>query len=171
MNHPDTPKQARTVAPYWRALAIFLLLVLLVSTAASWSMYEQFAAQMRHLHGQLAQRPEVRHMAVLMNAQQRPAMLVTHDAASRRLHLQRLDAVVEGREDSMQLWALDGANTPRSLGVLTPKLKTMQLDLDPAALNGVSELAISVEDRGGVSESQGPRLPYLLKGWLVQKAL
>lgn len=171
MNHQDTPKPPRTVASYWRALAIFLLLALLVGSAASWSMYEQFAAQIRHLHTQLAQQPEVRHVAVLTDAQQRPAMLATHDPASKRMHLQRLDAVVEGREDSMQLWALDGTNAPRSLGVLAPKLKTVQLTVEPAALNGVRELAISVEDRGGVNERQGPRLPYLFKGWLVQKAL
>jgi hypothetical protein len=32
-------------------------------------------------------------------------------------------------------------------------------------------LDISVENKGGVSERQGPRLPYLLTGTLIRKAL
>ena len=40
-----------------------------------------------------------------------------------------------------------------------------------AALAQASQLAISVEDKGGVPESRGPRLPYLFTGALVQKAL
>jgi anti-sigma-K factor RskA len=167
---PTTAPSARRVAPVWRALAIVLMLVLAVAAAAGWSMWEQFTAQIRHLHTQLAQQPQVRHVAVLLNAQAQPAMLVTFDPTSKLLQLQRLDAVVEGREDSMQLWALDGDHAPRSLGVLTPKLKTLQLPADANALQSVRELAISVEDRGGVGSAQGPRLPYLFKGWLVQKA-
>jgi anti-sigma-K factor RskA len=37
-------------------------------------------------------------------------------------------------------------------------------------LAGIDTLAISVENRGGVSPSQGPRLPYLFKGAVIQKA-
>ena len=36
---------------------------------------------------------------------------------------------------------------------------------------GVTELAISVEDKGGVPEARGPRLPWLFKGALVHKAI
>jgi hypothetical protein len=34
----------------------------------------------------------------------------------------------------------------------------------------MDHLAISVENRGGVSPQQGPRLPYLYQGAIVRKA-
>ncbi|WP_157764952.1 hypothetical protein [Acidovorax delafieldii] len=49
--------------------------------------------------------------------------------------------------------------------------KTLQLPAASAALDGVAELAISVEDPGGAAQGHGPRLPYLFKGALVKKAL
>ena len=60
---------------------------------------------------------------------------------------------------------------PRSLGVLDSSGKTHQLRVDEASLAPVTQLAISVEDKGGVPEARGPRLPYLFTGALVQKAL
>ena len=71
----------------------------------------------------------------------------------------------------MQLWALNGEQAPRSLGVIERRLQTPQLTLDPAALAGASELAISVEGKDGVPEAQGPSLPWLFRGHLVDKAL
>jgi anti-sigma-K factor RskA len=55
--------------------------------------------------------------------------------------------------------------------VLSPGGKTLQLPATEAALAGVGQLAISVENRGGAAPSGGPRLPYLFNGALVQKAL
>ena len=98
-------------------------------------------------------------------------MLVTMDQKTGVLQLQRLNEVKEGREDSMQLWALQGDQPPRSLGVISSKFKTLQLPAREAALSGVTQLAISVEDKGGVPESQGPRLPWLFLGALVHKAM
>ena len=97
--------------------------------------------------------------------------LVTADTQGSVLQLQRLNEVREGREDSMQLWALDGDKPPRSLGVIASTYKTLQLPAPATALAGVQELAISVEDKGGAAEGRGPRLPYLFKGGLVKKAL
>lgn len=71
----------------------------------------------------------------------------------------------------MQLWALDGDKPPRSLGVIASSYKTLQLPVSAAALAGVQELAISVEDKVGAAEGHGPRLPYPFKGGLVKKAL
>ena len=34
-----------------------------------------------------------------------------------------------------------------------------------------TQLAVSVEVKGGVPEAVGPRQPYLFKGWLVQRAI
>ncbi|MEZ5701563.1 MAG: hypothetical protein R3E42_05700 [Burkholderiaceae bacterium] len=47
----------------------------------------------------------------------------------------------------------------------------MEMPVSEDALSGVNELAISVEEKGGVPENNGPRLPYLFKGWLVQKSI
>jgi anti-sigma-K factor RskA len=159
------------VSRWWRALAYVLLLVLMLGAATTVSLYEQLMAQIGHLQGKAAQTPQVRFIAVLLDDQQRAAMLVTMDPQAGALQLQRLNDVAEGREDSMQLWALVPDRPPRSLGVITSKYKTLQISASATALEGVGELAISVEDKGGVSESQGPRLPWLFKGWLVQKAL
>lgn len=164
-------RASRRVSPWWRALAIFLLLVLLLGWAASASMIEQLKAQIGHLQAKVAAVPQIRHLAVLLDDQQQPAMLVTMDPQTSLLQLQRLNEVKEGREDSMQLWALDGDKPPRSLGVIESKYKTLQLPAKEAALAGVGQLAISVEAKGGVPEAQGPRLPWLFKGALVHKAI
>lgn len=165
----------RGVSAWWRALAIVLALVLLLGWAASASMVEQLKAQIGHLQAKVADLPQVRHIAVLLDGQQQPALLVTSTPATGVLTVQRLNAVREGREDTMQLWALQEGQPPRSLGVITSKYETLQLPLAGALLEQVlgqaRTLAISVEDKGGVTEAQGPRLPYLWQGALVAKAL
>jgi anti-sigma-K factor RskA len=167
----DTTRPPVRVSRWWRALAYALLLALLLGAATTVSLYEQLKAQIGHLQARVAQAPQVRFVAVLLDEQQAPAMLVTMDPQAGALQLQRLNDVTEGREDSMQLWVLSPGQPPRSLGVVTSKFKTLQISAPATALEGVRELAISVEDKGGVPESQGPRLPWLFKGWLVQKAL
>ena len=114
---------------------------------------------------------QVQYLSVLLDDRHMPALLVTADTQGSVLQLQRLNEVREGREDSMQLWALDGDKPPRSLGVIASTYKTLQLPAPATALAGVQELAISVEDKGGAAEGRGPRLPYLFKGGLVKKAL
>ncbi|RCX07092.1 anti-sigma factor [Extensimonas vulgaris] len=161
----------RRVSPWWRALSVALLLVLALGWATSASLYEQLKAQIRHLQAKIVALPQVHYVAVLVNDQQRPALLVTYDPKAAALQVQRLNAVREGPEDSMQLWALDGKNPPRSLGLVLSKYQTLQIPVQPQALQGVVELAVSVEDKGGVSDRQGPRLPYLFRGWWIQKAI
>ncbi|MDP2261555.1 MAG: anti-sigma factor [Hydrogenophaga sp.] len=168
---PDSPRPPVRVSRWWRALAYFLGLMLLLGVATTFSLYEQLKAQIQHLQTRVAQVPQVRYISVLLDAQQQPAMLVTLDPQSGALQLQRLNDVAEGREDSMQLWALVPDQPPRSLGVVESKYKTLQLTATEAALANATQLAISVEDKGGVSQSQGPRLPYLFTGWLVRKAI
>ena len=116
-------------------------------------------------------------------------MLMTFDPQDGALQLQRLNAVKEGREDSMQLWAVIPGQPPQSLGVITSKAGTMRLPAKPDVLDSATSLAISVEDRGGAKVKgsvyadggvdtapetdavRGPRLPYLFQGALVRKAL
>lgn len=159
------------VSAWWRAATIGSLLALALGTATGMSMFEQFKAQIKHLQTQLQATSQIKYIAVLTDSKQAPAMLVTLDPQEGALQIQRLNAVSEGREDSMQLWALPASGQPRSLGVLESKAKTLRLNANDATLANISQLAISVEDKGGVAESQGPRLPYLFKGSVVQKAL
>ncbi|WP_234266142.1 anti-sigma factor domain-containing protein [Hydrogenophaga sp. NFH-34] len=161
----------RSVSPWWRALTIVLVLAMLLGWAASASLYEQLKAQISHLQGRLAQVPQVRHVSVLLDAQGLPAMLATMDPQEGKLTLQRLNDVKEGREDSMQVWAVPAEGIPRSLGVIESKYRTLQMPVAEADLQGVTELAISAENKGGVAAGQPPSLPWLFKGWLVQKSL
>jgi len=143
----------------------------MLGAAASLSMFEQLRAQIGHLQSRLTQLPQVRQLAVLLDGTGRPALLVTFEPGSGLLQLQRLNEVKEGREDSLQLWSLSEGEPPRSLGVVPSRYKTSQLPATEAALSGVVELAISVENKGGVDAGRSPSLPYLFRGWLVAKAL
>ena len=168
---PAEPAARPRTSKLWLGVSVVLALVLLVGAATTASMYQQLKAQIGHLQERLAVTPQVRYVSVLLDAQELPALLVTMDPQAGVLQLQRLNEVKEGREDSMQLWALDGDKPPRSLGVIESKFKTLQLPVKEAALEGVTQLAISVENRGGVPEAVGPRLPYLFQGWLILKAI
>ncbi|MDO9131928.1 anti-sigma factor domain-containing protein [Hydrogenophaga sp.] len=170
MNTPAPAHKPRT-SKLWLGISVVLMLVLLVGAAPTASMYEQLKAQIVHLKERLAVTPQVRYVSVLLDAQELPALLVTLDPQAGVLQVQRLNEVKEGREDSMQLWALSADKPPRSLGVIESKFKTFQLPAKEAALAGVTKLAISVENKGGVPEQVGPRLPYLFQGWLIQKAI
>lgn len=161
----------RRVSPWWRILSIALLVALLLAWATSTSMLAQLQAQIQHLQGKLTTQPQITRVAVLTDAQGQPAMLATFIAQDQQLQLQRLNEVKEGREDSMQVWAVGPNGAPRSLGVIESKYKTLQLPATEAALADATQLAISVEDKGGVSQGQGPRLPWLFTGWLVRKAI
>ena len=154
----------------WRAAAIAGLLVLVLAATASVSMYEQFTAQVRFLQQQLKGTPQIKYIAVLLDDKQAPALLATLDPQDATLEIQRLNDVREGREDTMQLWALQPGAQPYSLGILQSAATTLRLPVTEAVLAKATGLAISVENKGGAEAKQGPRLPYLLTGALVQKA-
>lgn len=168
---PPTPTPARHVSPWWRALAIFLLLLGFIGGMASLSMFEQFQAQLRHLQSQLLQQPHIGHLAVLLDEQHQPALLVTHDPTRATLQLQRLNNVREGSAESLQLWAVSADGQPRSLGLLLPKQTTQQLPATAAVLANVAQLAVSVERRDSPEPAQTPQQPYLFSGTWLQKAL
>ena len=134
-------------------------------------MFEQFKAQVQHLQGQLKDTAQIKYIAVLVDTNQAPAMLVTMALQDTALQLQRLNSVIEGREDTMQLWALSDGDPARSLGVLESKGKTLRLTATERDFASATRLAISVENKGGVTQAKGPRLPYLFTGAVVQKAL
>ena len=169
--NPLEPAARPRTSKLWLGISVVLALVLLLGAATTASMLEQLKAQIVHLQERLLVTPQVRYVSVLLDAQELPALLVTMDPQAGVLQLQRLNEVKEGREDSMQLCALAAGQAPRSLGVIQSKFKTLQLPAKEAQLTGVTKLAISVENKGGVPEAVGPRLPYLFQGWLIQKAI
>ena len=159
------------VSTTWRAATYFLLVVMAIAGAAGASMYEQFVAQVHDLQQKLQKTAQLQSVAVLLDDKGAPAMLVTWNAGAESLQLQRLNAVVEGREDTLQLWALSATGSPRSLGILQRGIVTPQVKASEQALTQVERLAISVEAKGGVAEGRGPSLPYLFNGAWVRKAL
>ena len=167
-NTPETTPAATSVNG-WRIVSIICLLVIAIGAASGISMYEMFGAQLTHLQAKLKSTPQIKYIAVLLDAKQAPGVLVTFDPQDGFLQLQRLTDIKEGPNDSMQLWATNGGK-PQSLGVLTPKIRTAQLPMTSKGLDGITELAISVENRGGVEPGTPPLLPYLYTGALIQKA-
>lgn len=165
----NTPAPASTPVNGWRIVSIICLLVIAIGTASGVSMYEMFGAQVTHLQAKLKNTPQIKYIAVLLDAKQAPGVLVTFDPQDGFLQLQRLTDIKEGPDDSMQLWATGGGK-PVSLGVLTPKIRTAQLPMTSKGLADITDLAISVESRGGVEPGALPRLPYLYAGALIQKA-
>ncbi|GAB4400031.1 MAG: hypothetical protein OHK0048_14610 [Rhodoferax sp.] len=158
-------------AARWRIATIVCLILLAIAAATGASMFEQFKAQIGHLQKKLRQAPRIEWIAVLNDRQHQPAMLITYDRQDGFVQIQRLNDVVEGREDSLQLWVLDANQQPASVGVITPKLKTAQLRVEPATLMQAQALAVSVENKGGVEPTAQPTLPYLYQGRLIHKAL
>ena len=161
----------RRVSPWWRVLSVVLLIALLLAWATSASMFEQLKAQIQHLQGKLAEQPQITQVAVLTDVQGLPAMLATFTAQDNKLQLQRLNEVKEGREDSMQVWAVGANGQPKSLGVIESKYRTLQIPVLAGDLQGAVELGISAENKGGVPDGSPPSLPGLFKGWIVQKAI
>ncbi len=155
----------------WRLLAIVLLVVVAVMAATGVSLFEMFNAQISHLQAKVKNVPQTKYIAVLLDAKQAPGVLVTFDPQDHFLMLQRLTDIKEGPNDSMQLWDNSHSDKPVSLGVLTPKIRTAQLPITEKTLAGITQLAISVENRGGVEPGTPPLLPYLYSGALIQKAL
>jgi anti-sigma-K factor RskA len=142
-----------------------------LASATGVSMFEQFTAQVNQLQNKLKNVAQIKFIAVLLDDKQAPALLVTLDPLDDAMQIQRLNNVTEGREDSMQLWALPAEGKPVSLGVLGSSGKTLRLPAHEKTLLDIPQLAISVENKGGVEQGSGPRLPYLFKGAVVQKAL
>lgn len=168
---PAAPAAAPAPTAWWRAATIFCLLVMAIALATGMSMFEQFSAQIQHLQGKLQSVQQIKYLSVLQDERHAPAMLVTLDPLDKALQIQRLNEVAEGREDTMQLWALSANGQPQSLGILTRGLKTSRVPVDDSTLGEVTGLAISVENKGGVEPGQAPRLPYLFEGVWIQKAL
>jgi anti-sigma-K factor RskA len=171
MNQLPTPTLPARRANLWRAATIACLVMIAIAMATGMSMFEQFKAQIAHLQTKIQTTAQIKYLSVLMDEKHAPALLITFDHLDNALQIQRLNAVTEGPQDTMQLWALSPNDPPRSLGIFETKGKTLRVSADEKTLLNTSELAISVEKKGGVESSKGPRLPYLFTGAMLQKAL
>ncbi|PKO65126.1 MAG: hypothetical protein CVU22_21400 [Betaproteobacteria bacterium HGW-Betaproteobacteria-16] len=167
----NSPSPRPGVSPWWRIASVVLMIALLLAWATSASMFEQLKSQISHLQSRLDQTSQVRFVSVLQDSQGQPAMLITHDPQQGVLLVQRLNEVREGREDSMQVWAIAGDAAPRSLGVVESKYQTFQMPVASDALEGATEIGVSAENKGGVPTGNGPSLPWLFKGWWIKKSV
>lgn len=168
---PEKPPVGGKPFNGWMALSIALAIALMFAIAAAMSVYEQGRAQIAHLQKQLSQQPQIKFLAVLTDGQGTPGLLVTLDPAEGALALQRLGVVVEGREDALQLWAVNDKGRSESLGLLARGVKTLRIPVQEAQWRGITQLGLSVEAVGGTTDEHGPSLPWLFKGPWVQKAL
>ena len=155
---------------WWRSATILCVILLGFAGATGMSMFEQFKAQIAHLQKQLVTVPQIKYIAVLTDVQGAPGLLVTLDPTQNALVLQRLGNVVEGREESLQLWALPSSGRARSLGLLG-SAKTLRIPATESDLRDIPQLGVSVESKGGVEDAQGPGGELLFRGALIQKAL
>lgn len=171
MNQPPQLDVPTKHANWWRSATIACLLIIAIATATGMSMFEQFKAQIAHLQTKLQTTAQIKYVSVLLDDKHAPALLITFDIIDGALQIQRLNAVTEGPQDTMQLWALSPIDPPLSIGILERKGKTLRLPATEKTLASVSDLAISVENKGGAEPGKGPRLPYLFVGAVLQKAL
>lgn len=173
MSTIETPPAVSTVyhVTRWRIATVACLIVMVFGFATGVSMYEQFKAQIGHLQTKLKDTAQIKYVAVLLDDQQAPALLVTFDPQDAALQLQRLNDVIEGSTQSLQLWAVPANGQARSLGVLPSNGKTLRLPASDQALADVMQLAISVEKKDSADLQDAPSLPYLFTGALVQKAI
>lgn len=111
--------------------------------------------------------PATSYVALLTDAQAQPVAIVTGDARTQRLTVKVVLPQLLAANKSLQLWAVPKSGTPRSLGLVIAD-GSMSLAL-PAGTTpaSVSLLAISLEQKGGSPNPNGPTGPIVFKGaWL-----
>ena len=154
----------------WRLGTVAGAAATVVAVAAGFEMRDQLGGQIGQLQAQLQATPQIEYVAVLADDKSAASMLVTFDAKSKKLVLQRVGGYQEAGDRSLQLWALPPAGGPRSLGVLGQD-KVLRLTAADKDVQEVPTLAISLEPKGGVPGETGPTGPVLFKGALIQKVL
>ena len=168
---PCAPQLPPCNVTRWRVATAACLMLLVIAGATQMSMYEQFKAQIGHLQTKLKTAPQLRYVSVLLDDRHMPAQLITFDPKDNFVQIQRLNDVNEGSAESLQLRAIPVSGKPRSLSVVSVRVKTAQLPVTSDMLENINQLANSVESKGGAESGSEPRLPYLFSGVLIQKAL
>lgn len=119
---------------------------------------------------QLAREPEIRYVAVVTDAQQRIAWLVSASPRLATLEVRTLEPQVVAGDRSFELWLLPGGGkAPRSLGLLGADADATRLLPRPIAdsLPSGTGLAVSLEPTGGSPTGQ-PTGPVLYQGRLLR---
>jgi anti-sigma-K factor RskA len=154
----------------WRGAAAAGVAAAVIAMVVGVDQRAQLGTQIASLQTQLLATPQIKYVAVLADGKADPSMLVTFDARTNKLLLQRVGGYQEASDKSLQLWALPPQGGPRSLGVLgTDKL--LRLTAGEGDVQAVPTLAISLEPKGGVPSAGGPTGPVLFTGALIQKML
>ncbi len=181
---PRTPSKTNPAAhalAWWRNAALAGGFATVAATAIGlWThqalkqtAQQQLASlqtQLQTTQAALEATPQIQYVAVLADGKAGPSMLVTFDANHSKLVLQRVSAVQEAANQSLQLWALPQNGAPRSLGVLGRE-QVEQLTAHEAEVQAVPTLAISLEPKGGVPSETGPTGPVLFTGALIRRQL
>jgi anti-sigma-K factor RskA len=119
----------------------------------------------------LAERPAapvLQQVAALTDEQARTALVVTADRAAGRIDVRVARGLGVPSDRTLQLWAIDRAGKPRSLGILADNRRA-SLALDARAIGAdVVLLAVSLEPKGGSPNPAAPTGPVLYKGaWVT----
>ena len=154
----------------WRGAAAAGALATVVAVVTGLNLRVEMGGEIQALQAKLLTTPKIEYVAVLADAQSAASILVTFDANSKKLTLQRVGAYQEAGDRSLQLWALPPVGGPRSLGVLGQD-KLLRLTAGEGDIREVPTLAISLEPKGGVPSAGGPTGPVLFSGALIQKML
>jgi anti-sigma-K factor RskA len=166
----------RRSARRWTAAAVTAGLAAIVGWGMQWHSSDQLSknqatlAQMQLQLQQQAARQQVEYVAVLSDEQSAATVLVTFDAAKQRLIIQRVSNFQEDADKSLQLWAVQPGQAPRSLG-LPGSGTEMRLTAAPELIRGAAVLAMSLEPKGGAPAGSGPTGPILFKGALLKPTL
>ena len=154
----------------WRSATAAGALATVVVVVTGLNLREQMGNEINQLQAKLQAAPQIEYVAVLSDDKQAASMLVTFDAKSKKLMLQRLGGFQETGDRSLQLWALPPSGGPKSLGVLGSE-PLLRLTAAEGDVREVPTLAISLEPKGGVPSAGGPTGPVLFKGALIKKML
>lgn len=191
-NQLEPPPAPARVAPArtgwgWKAGALAGAVATVASVAVGLNLYrDQLAdrsalAQARQqglvlaqrntqLMAQLQAQPEIRYVAVLADQSANPSVLATFDPKHNRLTIKHVHGLQLAADQSLQLWALGGSGTPRSLGLLGEAQVERLLAVEPQ-LRDTQALAVSLEPKGGAPGESGPTGPVLFKGAVLQTPL
>ncbi|MDB5849010.1 MAG: polymerase subunit sigma-70, partial [Rhodoferax sp.] len=105
----------------WRGAALAGVALAVVTVVVGTQTRERLGTEIAALQTRLQATPQIQYVAVLAGDAGVPAgtsVLVTFDARSGQLVLQREGSYQETADKSLQLWALPPGGAPRSLGVL-----------------------------------------------------
>lgn len=141
---------------FWRGVSLASVAVSLLLTA--------FIA-LRHPDAPVMQ---TNYVAVLTDKDARTRIVVTGDTARHQLRVKMFTPPSVTSKEDLELWALPDQGRPRSLGLLAGNGEIVLALPADVSMETVPMLAVSLENKGGSSNPNGPTGPVLLKGDLLR---